>query len=64
MVIGFVHLIMCALRLGVLASLLSEPLVNGFTTAAAIHVLVSQTKDIFGMHIPKYKSYFKVIYVS
>lgn len=34
MVTGFYQLIMCILRLGALSSLLSEALVNGFTTAA------------------------------
>lgn len=63
MVVGFIHLIMFSLRLGILATLLSEPLVNGFTTAAAVHVFVSQTKDIFGLHIPKHKGYFKIIFV-
>lgn len=33
-VCGIYHLIMCFLRLGILSSLLSEALVNGFTTAA------------------------------
>lgn len=34
MVTGFYQLLMCVLRLGALSSLLSEALVNGFTTAA------------------------------
>ena len=34
MVTGFYQLLMCVLRLGALSSLLSESLVNGFTTAA------------------------------
>lgn len=34
MVTGFYQLVMCVLRLGALSSLLSESLVNGFTTAA------------------------------
>lgn len=34
MMTGFYHLLMCVLRLGALSSLLSEALVNGFTTAA------------------------------
>jgi solute carrier family 26 protein len=34
MMTGFYQLIMCVLRLGSLSSLLSEALVNGFTTAA------------------------------
>lgn len=54
---------MCLLRLGTLASLLSESLVNGFTTGAAIHVLVSQLKDLFGIKIPRHKGVFQIIYV-
>lgn len=34
MMTGFYQLLMCVLRLGALSSLLSEALVNGFTTAA------------------------------
>lgn len=34
MMTGFYQLVMCVLRLGALSSLLSEALVNGFTTAA------------------------------
>lgn len=51
-------------RLGSLASLLSEPLVNGFTTGAAVHVTVSQLKDLFGIKIPRHKGAFKIIYVN
>lgn len=51
-------------RLGSLAALLSEPLVNGFTTASAVHVTVSQLKDLFGIQIPRHKGAFKIIYVS
>lgn len=59
---GFIQLIMSFLRLGTLASLLSTPLINGFTTAAAIHVIMSQVKDIFGVSIPRYKGAFKIVY--
>lgn len=60
MMIGFFQLIMCFLRLGTLASLLSEPLVNGFTTAAAFHVMVSQMKDLLGVDIERHKGAFKI----
>lgn len=52
---------MCFLRLGTLASLLSKPLVNAFTTAAAVHVLVSQMKDLFGLQVPRYNGAFKLV---
>ncbi|XP_058460460.1 solute carrier family 26 member 6 [Malaya genurostris] len=60
-VVGCYHLIMSVIRLGTLSALLSEPLVSGFTTAAAIHVLVSQMKDLLGVSIPRYKGAFKNI---
>ncbi|CRK91410.1 CLUMA_CG005083, isoform A [Clunio marinus] len=61
MMTGFYQLIMCVLRLGTLSSLLSEALVNGFTTAAAIHVMVSQLKDLLGVKVPRHKGAFKII---
>uniref|UniRef100_A0A182MFW5 STAS domain-containing protein n=1 Tax=Anopheles culicifacies TaxID=139723 RepID=A0A182MFW5_9DIPT len=60
-VAGIFYFIMSVARLGVLSSLLSEPLVSGFTTAAAVHVMVSQLKDLLGVSIPRYKGTFKVI---
>lgn len=55
---------MSFMRLGSLSSLLSDPLINGFTTGAAVHVTVSQLKDLFGVKIPRHKGMFKTIYVS
>ncbi|XP_043475085.1 solute carrier family 26 member 10-like isoform X1 [Leptopilina heterotoma] len=59
--VALMQLGMYILRLGVISSLLSETLVSGFTTAAAVHVLTSQIKDIFGLQLPKRKGLFKVI---
>lgn len=50
-------------RLGVISTLLSETLVNSFTTGAAVHVLLSQIKDLLGLKLPKQKGYFKLIQV-
>lgn len=61
LVAGIYQLLMSFLRLGTLASLLSKPLVNAFTTAAAVHVLVSQMKDLFGLIVPRYSGAFKII---
>lgn len=58
------QLLMSFFRLGSLAALLSEPLVNGFTTGAAVHVTVSQLKDLFGVKIPRHKGAFKIINVN
>lgn len=61
MMTGFYQMLMCVLRLGALSSLLSEALVNGFTTAAAVHVMVSQLKDLLGVQVPRHKGAFKII---
>lgn len=61
---AFIQILMYFFRLGSLSSLLSDPLVNGFTTGAAVHVTVSQLKDLFGVKIPRHKGAFKIIYVS
>lgn len=62
--IGWFQISMSFFRLGNLSSLLSDPLVNGFTTGAAVHVTVSQLKDLFGIKIPRHKGAFKIIKVS
>ncbi|XP_064547229.1 prestin-like [Drosophila montana] len=62
LVVGIVHLLMSFFRLGTLASLLSEPLVNGFTTAAAFHVVTAQLKDVVGIKVDRHKGAFKIIY--
>ncbi|XP_034481692.1 sulfate anion transporter 1 [Drosophila innubila] len=60
--VGIVNLLMSFFRLGTLASLLSEPLVNGFTTAAACHVVTAQLKDVLGIAVPRHKGAFKILY--
>lgn len=55
---------MYVLRLGVISSLLSEALVSGFTTGAAVHVFTSQLKDLLGLQLIKRRGILKVIYVS
>lgn len=55
---------MYVFRLGIVSTLLSETLVNGFTTGSAVHVLASQLKDLIGVKIPNHKGSFSVINVS
>jgi solute carrier family 26, other len=58
------QLLMFVFRLGILSFLLSECLVSGFTTAAAIHVFTSQVKDLLGLELPRISGNFEVIKVS
>ncbi|KMQ92247.1 solute carrier family 26 member 6-like isoform x1 protein [Lasius niger] len=62
LMVGIYQIIMYTFRLGIITTLLSETLVNSFTTAAAVYVLVSQIKDLFGLKLPKQKGYFKLIF--
>ena len=45
------------LKLGFLTVLLSDQLIQGLTTGAAIHVFTSQVKHIFGIEVPSTSSY-------
>lgn len=64
LMVGIYHLIMFVCRMGALSSLLSEPLVSGFTTGAAVHVFVNQLKDILGVKVTRHRGAFKIVYVS
>lgn len=57
------QLIMYVLRLGIISSLLSETLVSGFTTGAAIHVFTSQVKDLLGIKLTPVIGNYKIILV-
>ncbi|XP_024869942.1 solute carrier family 26 member 10 [Temnothorax curvispinosus] len=62
LMVGILQIIMYTFRLGIVTTLLSETLVNSFTTAAAVYVLISQIKDLLGLKLPKQKGYFKLIF--
>ena len=51
-------------KLGFVAVYLSDPLVSGFTTGAAVLVFTSQVKHILGLKVPKYTGLFAVIKVQ
>lgn len=50
-------------RFGVMSSLLSEALVSGFTTGAAIGVLTSQVKDLVGIPLTQVIGKFEIVLV-
>lgn len=63
-VVGCWQLVLYALRLGIASSLLSETLVSGFTTGAAVHVFTSQIKSLLGLKLKPVTGHFEVIFVS
>ncbi|XP_060745503.1 solute carrier family 26 member 3, tandem duplicate 2 [Tachysurus vachellii] len=59
--IGIFQLGMGLLQIGFIVIYLSDTLVSGFTTAAAVHILVSQLKFIFGLKVPGFSGPFAII---
>lgn len=58
------QLAMGVLQVGFVVMYLSDTLVSGFTTAAAIHILVSQLKFVLGLEVPGISGPLSLIYVS
>lgn len=55
---------MGVLQVGFVVMYLSDTLVSGFTTAAAVHILVSQLKFVLGLVVPGISGPLALIYVS
>ena len=51
-------------RLGIVTIYLSEPLIKGFTTGAAVHVFTSQFPKLFGVKVQRYNGPLAQVYVS
>jgi len=51
--VGLVHLIMACLRVDFIVSLLSDPVLAGFTSAAALLIALSQLKHVVGFEVPR-----------
>ncbi|XP_075455843.1 chloride anion exchanger-like isoform X2 [Ascaphus truei] len=60
--VGIIQLTLGLLQVGFIVIYLSEPLINGFTTAAAIEVVVSQLKYVFGVKIPSFSGPLSIFY--
>uniref|UniRef100_A0A4W4H2J9 STAS domain-containing protein n=1 Tax=Electrophorus electricus TaxID=8005 RepID=A0A4W4H2J9_ELEEL len=59
---GIFQLLLGLVQFGFVVTYLSEPLVRGYTTAASIHVIVSQLKYIFGINPHRYSGPLSLIY--
>lgn len=53
LLVGVVQLAMGALKLGALVELLSQPVLSGFTSAAALIIGVSQLGPLLGVQLPR-----------
>ncbi|NXT30832.1 S26A3 protein, partial [Pelecanoides urinatrix] len=59
---GVLQLLLGILQFGFIVIYLSQSLISGFTTAAAIHVLVSQLKFMLQLPVPGFNKPFGIIY--
>ncbi|XP_071393113.1 chloride anion exchanger-like [Centroberyx affinis] len=59
---GIMQLGMGILQVGFVVMYLSDTLVSGFTTAAAVHILVSQLKFVLGLVVPGISGPLSIIY--
>uniref|UniRef100_A0A3B4A1Q0 STAS domain-containing protein n=1 Tax=Periophthalmus magnuspinnatus TaxID=409849 RepID=A0A3B4A1Q0_9GOBI len=59
---GIIQLAMGVFQVGFVVMYLSDTLVSGFTTAAAIHILVSQLKFVLGLTVPGISGPLAIIY--
>lgn len=62
LIVGIWQVILSIFRLGSLSVLLSQTLVSGFTTGAAVHVLTSQIRNLLGIEAKRNSGPFKIIY--
>ncbi|CAL8242399.1 unnamed protein product [Merluccius merluccius] len=60
--VGMFQLGMGLLQVGFMVMYLSDTLVSGFTTAAAVHILVSQLKFVLGLVVPGISGPLAIIY--
>ncbi len=50
---GLIQVVLGVVRLGFLANFLSRPVITGFTAAAAVVIVVSQSASMFGLDLPR-----------
>ncbi|VDK46879.1 unnamed protein product [Anisakis simplex] len=61
--VGLIQIAMAILRLDFLTAYMSEQVMRGFTTGAAVHVLIAQLNKIFGIPLPRYDGFARLFYM-
>ena len=61
LMVGFVEILMGILRLGFLVNFLSQAVISGFISAAAILIGFSQIKHLLGLKIPQTESFIRLL---
>jgi len=60
--VGLFQFFLGVFRLGLVVNLLSHPVINGFTNAAAIFIATSQLSKIFGVQVDKAEVHYETVY--
>lgn len=60
LLVGVVQLLMGVFRLGFLANFLSQPVIAGFSSAAAVIIATNQLKYLLGIDVPRFEYLFEV----
>ncbi|BCE01555.1 SulP family inorganic anion transporter [Marinicellulosiphila megalodicopiae] len=63
LMVGVIQFLMGVFRLGFLTNFISHPVVSGFTSAAAVIILVSQLKSLLGINAPRTEGFLETIEV-
>ncbi|KAL5011790.1 hypothetical protein ScPMuIL_010341 [Solemya velum] len=58
---GVFQVALGVLRLGLVTTYMSEPLIRGFTTGVAVHVFTSQVKTVLGLRIKRFPGVFQIV---
>ncbi len=53
LIAGAMQIAMGAARLGVLTNFIRQPVLSGFISAAAVHIALSQVKQLLGVPLPR-----------
>lgn len=61
LLIGLIQILMSFLKMGFLVNFLSHPVVAGFTSAAAVIILISQLKYLLGFEIPRFEQFYETL---
>ena len=62
--IGVLQIMMSVLRMGFLVNLISQPVISGFISAAAIIIIVSQLEEGLGIEIPDFKHTHQIVWYA
>ncbi len=62
LLVGVFQLSLGVLKLGLVVNLLSHPVVNGFTNAAALIIATSQLSKVFGVQVDSAEHHYETVY--